>query len=749
MTPSTPPRGRLWLVSNRLPVTIEETDDGINVQLSSGGLATGLVGLHKESGGGWIGWPGLATEDGTLDEKICAALKERDLIGVGLSVEEHRKYYQNLSNQCIWPLFHYFHERMHYSEEDWECYVKINRRFADTVLAQVNEGDTVFVQDFHLMLLPQMLRDASPDLRIGFFLHIPFPSSELVRIFPKREELLRGVLGADLIAFHTVGYARHFRSAACNALGLETRTAEVHVGGRKVQLLAQPLAIDAETWGVGSEEDEAAIAKSMEYLKHMAAGRKIVLGVERMDYTKGIPERLKAFRELLAEDPTRVERVMMIQVAVPSRAEVRDYVELKDEVDRIAGSINAEFGRPGLQPLHYMYQSVSPQRLRALYRAADIALVTPLRDGLNLVAKEFIASRHQDDGVLVLGESTGASWELGEALRVNPFDSADIVRQLERALVMPMEEQQRRMKPMRARIEGTSVEQWARTCLDAIRESHSTDVRPTELRDREFAQLQTTLAAQGDGHCHVFLDYDGTLREFTGQPLAATPTPEILDLLKRLVAHPKISPWVVSGRPSELLENWVGATGVGLVAEHGAFVRAAGDSSFRPLFDFLTLDWRDEVREIFEHFTASVPGARIEEKEIGIAWHYRLADPILGAWQAKELFQHLIEVLQDQGVQVMRGNKVLEVRPAGINKGNALRRILRDCDSERGLVIAAGDDHTDESMFQALEKPAWGILVGNRPSAARYRVDSPAAMREFLAHLLASSSASESSDKQM
>ena len=749
MTSSTPPRGRLWLVSNRLPVTIKETDDGINVQLSSGGLATGLVGLHKESGGGWIGWPGLATEDGSLDENIRAALKERDLIGVGLSVEEHRKYYQNLSNQCIWPLFHYFHERMHYSEEDWECYVEINRRFADAVLAEVGEGDTVFVQDFHLMLLPQMLRDARPDLRIGFFLHIPFPSSELVRIFPKREELLRGVLGADLIAFYTVGYVRHVRSAACNALGLETRTSEVHVDGRKVQLLAQPLAIDAESWGVGSEEDEAAIAESMEYLLRMAAGRKIVLGVERMDYTKGIPERLEAFRQLLAEDPSRVDRVMMIQVAVPSRAEVRDYVELKDEVDRLAGSINAEFGRPGLQPLHYMYQSVSPQRLRALYRAADIALVTPLRDGLNLVAKEFIASRHQDDGVLVLGESTGASWELGEALRVNPFDCADIVRQLERALVMPLEEQQQRMKPMRARIAGTSVEQWARTCLNAIRSSHSTDVRPTELCAPEFEQLQTMLAAQESGHCHVFLDYDGTLREFTGQPLDATPTPEILSLLERLTAHPKISPWVISGRPSELLETWVGATGVGLVAEHGAFVRAAGESRFHPLFDFLTLDWRNEVREIFEHFTASVPGARIEEKEIGIAWHYRQADPILGAWQAKELFQHLIEVLQDQGVQVMRGNKVLEVRPAGINKGNAMRRILRDCDSKHGLVIAAGDDHTDESMFQALGKTAWGILVGNRPSAARYRVDSPAVMRDFLARLLASSSASESSDKQV
>jgi len=746
MTSSKPQRGRLWLVSNRLPVTLEETGDGVQVQLSSGGLATGLVGLHKESGGGWIGWPGMVTEDGILDEKVRAALAERDLIGVGLSLEEHRQYYQNLSNQCIWPLFHYFNERMHYSEEDWECYVKINQRFATAVLAQVGEGDTVFVQDFHLMLLPQMLREARPDLRIGFFLHIPFPSSEIFRIFPKREELLRGVLGADLIAFHTLGYVRHFRSAACHALGLETRTSEVHVDGRKVHLLAQPLAIDAETWGEGNADEEAAIAESMEYLQRMAAGRKIILGVERMDYTKGIPERLKAFREFLAQDPSRVDRVMMIQVAVPSRADVRDYVELKDEVDRLAGSINAEFGRPGLQPLHYMYQFVTPLRLRALYRTADVALVTPLRDGLNLVAKEFIASRHQDDGVLVLGESTGASWELGEALRVNSFDNADIVRQLERALTMPLEQQQARMQPMRARIAANSVEKWARTCLSAIRDSHSTDVRPVELLDSQFAQLQKSCSQIKRSACHIFLDYDGTLREFTGQPLEATPTPEILDLLQRLAAHPHLSPWVVSGRPANLLAQWVGQTGVGLVAEHGAYLRNAGDSTFHPLFEFLSLDWRDEVREIFNHFTASVPGARIEEKEIGISWHYRQADPILGTWQAKELFQHLIEVLQDQGVQVMRGNKVLEVRPAGINKGNALRHILRTCESTPQQIIVAGDDHTDESMFQALGASACSILVGNRPSAAHYRVASPAALRELLNRLLASSSAAHFAD---
>lgn len=739
MTAPPQPRGRLFLVSNRLPITLEERPEGLRVQMSVGGLATGLAGLHKESGGAWIGWPGTTTEDGTLTAEMQEALATQDLVGVGLTEKEHQGYYQKLSNQCIWPLFHYFHERMHYAEEDWEQYVAINRRFADVVLEQVGDHDTVFVQDFHLMLLPRMLREARPDLRIGFFLHIPFPSSEIYRIFPKREELLHGVLGADLIAFHTMGYVRHFRSAVAHVLGIETQTTRFLTEGREVQLLAQPLAIDAHLWEAGDAEQELVIDDYAAYLKEMSAGRRIILGVERLDYTKGIPERMEAFREFLAEDPSRVERVVMIQVAVPSRADVPDYQELKDEVDRLAGSINSEFGRPGLQPLHYLYQSVPPAQLRALYRTADVALVTPLRDGLNLVAKEFVASRHQDDGVLVLGESTGASWELGEALRINTYDTSALKRGIVTALDMPIEEQRRRMAPMRARVGALNVEGWARNCLHAIRSSHRTSPAPTHLDPHHQKQL---LEAWRLGLPHgntLFLDYDGTLREFTAAPSDAQPTPEILRILQELADHPQIRPWVVSGRSADLLEEWVGATGVGLVAEHGAFLRPPGESAFLPLFDASRLPWKKEALAILEEFTARVPGSRIEEKAVGIAWHYREADAILGAWQAKELFQHLAEMFMDQGVQVMRGARVLEVRPAGVSKGQALRRILAERDASEGLVLAAGDDHTDESMFRELGGRHWSFLIGNRPSAAGFRLDSPAACRRLLQDLAVSS----------
>ncbi|MFK5955493.1 MAG: bifunctional alpha,alpha-trehalose-phosphate synthase (UDP-forming)/trehalose-phosphatase [Planctomycetota bacterium] len=730
--------GRLFLVSNRLPITMEKRPDGLHVQMSAGGLATGLAGLHKESGGAWIGWPGMATDDGTLTDEMQEALAKENLVGVGLSEEEHRGYYQNLSNQSIWPLFHYFNERMHYAEEDWKQYVAINQRFADAVLAQVGDHDTVFVQDFHLMLLPRMLREARPDLHIGFFLHIPFPSSEVFRIFPKREELLQGVLGADLIAFHTMGYVRHFRSSVAHVLGIETQITRILTEGREVKLLAQPLAIDSNLWEPGDPKQEREIRDFQNYLKKTGDGRRMILGVERLDYTKGIPERMIAFREFLREDPSRVDRVMMVQVAVPSRADVSDYAQLKDEVDRLAGSINSEFGRPGLQPLHYLYQSVPPAQLRALYRSADVALVTPLRDGLNLVAKEYVASRHNDDGVLLLGESTGASWELGEALRVNPFDTSDMVRQLTRALNMPLEEQTQRMAPMRKRVASLNVEGWARNCLDAIHTSHRSSPAPQVLAAQAQQELLRTWQeglVQGNA---VFLDYDGTLREFTAAPLDAKPTPAILNTLKKFADNPNVNPWVVSGRSADLLAEWVGDTGVGLVAEHGAFIRPPGAKKFLPLFEVGRQLWKEEARSILQEFTARVPGSRIEEKAVGIAWHYREADPILGAWQAKELFQHLAEMFMDQGVQVMRGARVLEVRPAGVSKGQALRTILAE-GTPPGFVLAAGDDHTDESMFRELGPADWSLLIGNRPSAAHWRLDSPADCRALLAELASSS----------
>ncbi|MFQ5748487.1 MAG: bifunctional alpha,alpha-trehalose-phosphate synthase (UDP-forming)/trehalose-phosphatase [Planctomycetota bacterium] len=725
-TPLLEPGERLILVSNRLPVTLERREGNLHVQVSTGGLATGLSRPHKESGGLWIGWPGTPSPGGRLDPEIASALEDKGMIGVPLTPEEHRNYYTISSNRCIWPLFHYFTDQVSFSRKAWHAYETVNRKFANIVLRHARKDDMVFVQDFHLMLVPGMLREARPDLHIGFFLHIPFPSSEIYRLFPPRARVLHGLLGADTIGFHTLDYVRHFRSALLRVLGLESQQTTVTHQGRRVRLLAEPLGIDPMGWEERSGLE--GVEKEARQLLDIAAGRKVILGVDRLDYTKGIPERLLAFREFLAEDPSRAENVMMIQVAVPSRVEVEEYRHLKDEVDRIAGQINGEFGRPGRLPLHYLFRSVSSDTLTALYKVADVALVTPLRDGLNLVAKEYTFCRERDDGVLVLGEFTGAAWELGEALRVNPYDRTDISNALKRALAMSPEEQARRMGPMRERVRRTTVHVWARTCISSIREGgHRPPPRPLAGSELE----QWTFRWKTAPHRTVFLDYDGTLREFVESFEQAGPTSLILQLLGSLAQDPGVTLWIISGRPSGVLEEWLGVTGAGLVAEHGAMVRPAGESRFHSLLKADVREWRPMVLDAMRRFTDRVPGSRIEEKPNGLAWHYRGADPTLSVWQARELFLHLTETLSGTPLEVMRGNLVLEVRPAGMDKGVAVRTLLENRAPE-DFTMMAGDDVTDEDVFRILPSSALTLLVGNRPSEARYRLEDPARLRELL-----------------
>ncbi len=724
--------GRLLLVSNRLPVTLTQGNGGWTARAAAGGLATGLSGPHRASEGRWIGWPGVVGEGAELPAEVRALLAQQAMVGVGLGPAEHEAYYTRISNRCLWPLLHYFPERMRFDAADWQVYRDVNRRFADAVLEEVEPGDVVFVQDFHLTLVPALLREARPDLPIGFFLHIPFPSSEVYRIFARREEVLESLLGADVVGFHTLAYVRHFRSAVSHLLGAEVRGNRVHHRGRQVELLARPLGIDADEWS-GDGDLEPDVRREMEELREAIAGRQLILGVERLDYTKGVPERLRAYQALLREDPALVDRVMMIQIAVPSRVEVEEYRDLKDEVDRLAGDINSEFGRPGRQALHYQYRGVPPHVLRALYRLADVCLVTPLRDGLNLVAKEFVASRRDDDGVLVISENAGAAWELGEALRVNVYDGDDMVRVLRQALDMPLDEQRARMAPMRRRVGERDVHTWAREMIEAIRSAKPVPPPPLLVAEGRGELLSAWREAR---RRVLFLDYDGSLREFADTPEEASPTPEILELLRRLAASEGVEAWVVSGRSAPVLEEWLGATGVGLVAEHGAAVRAPGQERFVALSSEYAVDWRASVRAVLDEFTERVPGSRIEEKPLGLAWHYRKAAPGQAEWQALELVRHLNEGATGEPYEVMRGNKVIEVRPAGISKGRAALRLLKEGLGDLPFVLAVGDDVTDESMFRDLPRWAWTLLVGERESAARQRVDGPAALRALLAELL-------------
>ena len=734
-------RPRLLLVSNRLPVKLKQSEDGAWAATRTlGGLATGLAGPHRESGGVWIGWPGFTTESGMIPSEAQERLAQEGFYGLGLTEAEHDRYYLRSSNRCIWPLLHGFVERVEFDREDWRTYRAVNQRFADAVCEHARPGDLVFVQDFQLCLVPAMVRAKRPDVRIGFFLHVPFPHTGIFRALPSRAEVLKGLLGADVIGFHTLEYLRCFRSAARRVLGVETTSHQVEHESRAVQLVAQPLGIDPTPWERPNESDsngKGSIADSLAEIKAAAGDRKIFLGVERLDYTKGILERLIAFRDLLEERPDLRDKVVFFQIAVPSRVEVEAYQDLKSSAERLVGEINSRFGRVGLQPLHYQFHGVDADRLTALYRAADVCVVTPLRDGLNLVAKEFVAARTGNGGVLVLSEFTGAAWELTEALHVNPYDTDAVKNTYLRALEMSPEDQAARMIPMRARIRRDDIHHWTKSMLGAIE-----DRAPSSPPRLIEGATEADCAARWERAERrlVALDYDGTLRELQIDPVTATPSAELIETLKALAATPGNDVWIVSGRTMDFLREHLGHTGVGIIAEHGRLSLPYGTDEPVDLAISPPAAWKDRIRPIIASVQSRVMGSHIEEKDQGLAWHYRGCEPESAAWQAHELYQHLGEIMADQNLEIMRGNKVLEIRPSGVSKAKALHTLLQSRAEAPDLMFIAGDDVTDESMFRAFPE-ALSVLVGTRPSAAQFRVDSPARFRAFLSDLQSTSRA--------
>ena len=401
---------RLLLVSNRLPVTVKTEKDSVSVVRSAGGLATGLSRPHERSGGLWIGWPGdVSRLSESQRAQVEAQLAGLRCVPLYLSASEVNRYYEGYSNRVLWPLCHYMLDRIPRQDRDWEVYRKVNERFADMVARHYQPGDIIWVHDYQLMLVPGLLRQRLPSARIGYFHHIPFPSSEIFSTLPRRHELLKGLLGADLIGFHTVSYVRHFSGSLQRHLGPDTDIDRIIWEGREVRVGAFPMGIDATAFETLA--NDAGVLEEVATLRRKAEGQRILLGIDRLDYTTGIPRRLLAVQRVLERQPALRARLRFIQVAVPSRTQVEAYATYREQVDELVGRINGLYGGVHNVPVHYLYRSFNEKQLVGLYRAADVMLVTPVRDGMNLVAKEFCAARPDEDGVLVLSEFAGAAWD--------------------------------------------------------------------------------------------------------------------------------------------------------------------------------------------------------------------------------------------------------------------------------------------------------------------------------------------------
>ncbi|MBL8750998.1 MAG: bifunctional alpha,alpha-trehalose-phosphate synthase (UDP-forming)/trehalose-phosphatase [Planctomycetes bacterium] len=717
---------RLLIVSNRLPLTVVVADGEARIEQSAGGLATGLRGPHESGEGLWFGWPGSVTGlRAPAKRDVMERLRELRFRPIELKREEVDAYYNDFSNGVLWPIFHYMPERLPLVTPDWDVYCQVNARFADAVATEWRPGDVIWVHDFHLMLVPEMLRERLPDARIGFFLHIPFPSSEIFRVLPWRSELLRGLLGADLIGFHTLSYMRHFAASLLRLLGVEVEVDRVSWADREVRLAALPMGIDVANFT--SLAADPAVQESARQLRAQSGEARIVLGIDRLDYTKGIPRRLLAFERLLETMPPGERPVQLVQVAVTSRGDVHAYQSFKRGVDELVGRINGRFGTPGHTPIRYMNRGLDVREVTELYLAADVMLVTPLRDGLNLVAKEFVAARGEGDGVLVLSEFAGVAAELPEALLFNPYDVDGAAKTLATALAMPEEERRRRMRSMHQALVRHDVHAWVRTFLAELAAGASPPAR-TE------SSLPATIKAIAEQKARrptcVFLDYDGTLVAFERTPDLAVPDPDLLDLLRRIAATEGIELHLVSGRPRAFLDSWFGELRIGLHAEHGLVSKAPAASTWSDPLS-ADLEWRPRILALLERVAAHVPGSFVETKALSVAWHFRQVEPAFASTVAKELRLHLFELLSNVGVAVVPGNRVLEIRPQGVHKGLVVTRALTAHGGAAGAIVV-GDDRTDEDMFMAAPADAVTIHVGHGATAARFQVPDPRTARLLL-----------------
>lgn len=719
----------LILAANRLPVTIRQAGAGREFHPTVGGLATGLRAFYEEHGAAWVGWPGKVPtrRRAALEDELVSRFRCHPVF---LPEPTGHRYYAGFANRTVWPLFHSFPMYARYSSREWEAYSTANRSFCDKVVEIAGPDDLLWIHDYHLMLLPRYVRERLPKAKIGFFLHIPFPPYDVLRQLPWHREIIEGLLGADLIGFHTYDYAQSFLRSVRRLFGIDNEIGRIVAGPRSLQVDVFPMGVDVRHFSDAG--NSPGVRREMAKIRRRVGSARLVFSISRLDYTKGILQQLQAFEVFLRKHPEARGKLNYLCVVVPSREKVDRYGELKRQIDEIVGRINSRFGSLYWTPIRYVYRSLSPDELAAFYRCADIALVAPLRDGMNLIAKEYVAARVDGKGVLILSEMAGAARELLEALVVNPNSAEEIAESLERALAMPEEERKRRNEAMRARLQSNDVRQWAarflRRLSEVVDHTQSLSTRLLAREDERSIRRAYTRASRR----LLLLDYDGTLVPFSDEPHTASPSASVVGLLDRLSADPANEVVLMSGRRKDDLERWFGDLDVHLVAEHGALVRWRTSTTWERTVE-PDETWRKRILPIMGLFVDRVPGSFIEEKDYSLAWHYRKADVEAGFDASKELVDVLTSLTANLDLQVWPGNKVVEIKVTHSGKGMFYRGRLAG--EAWGFLLAAGDDRTDESLFVLLPKTSHSIRVGFGPSNARFRVESVEAVLRLLESL--------------
>ena len=715
--------GRLLVISNRAPFSIDKIGEDIVVRQSSGGLVSALKSYFEKKHNGsdrfdgkvWIGSVEASENDWQMIEDMGGMQADFELVPVFIDKEIYDIYYNGFSNSALWPLFHYFPSLVAYKKDYYDAYVKANDAFVEKVVSTYQEGDIIWVHDYQLMLLPQMIRDRLPEATIGFFLHIPFPSYEIFRLLPTawKKDLLKGILGADLIGFHTHDYVQHFIQSAKMILSVENQFNNIRYQNRLIKADLFPIGIDYQRFRNAITDD--VVANICTSLEQKFFNQKIIFSVDRLDYTKGLAYRLQGFEEFLERYPEWRERVVFILNIIPSREFIPAYAERRKEIEERVSAINGKYSSLHWQPLIYRYNHLAFDELCALYQTADVALITPLRDGMNLVAKEYIASCI-DKGVLILSELTGAASELNEAILVNPSDSEEVADAIVTAMNMSIQEQRTRLSFMQKRLSEYNVEKWINDFLETLMNTKEEQQKQQVNILENATIIKMTEDFNIAGRRCILLDYDGTLAPYQKLPTLATPGKELLDLLKQLSDDSANEVVIISGRDADTLDKWLGNLPLSLVAEHGACIKYKNGEWQQQVT--VSPEWKEEIRPLLELFVTRCVGSFIEEKNNTLAWHYRNTHPDLGFNRSRELRNSLLQLTTNTPLQVIDGNKVLEVRLMGIDKGATAQKLVRHFGPD--FILCIGDDTTDEDMFRVLRDEAYTVKIGSGNTAANY-----------------------------
>lgn len=714
-----PAQAPIVVASNRLPFTLHRGANGeLSSHPSAGGLVAALEPVLQRRGGTWVGWPGLEISP---DEEIPGPERPYRVEPVRLSSEDADLHYHGFSNTSIWPLFHSMPQRAVFEPDDFAGYASVNARFATAISRQLDDADLVWIHDYHLLVVGEPLRQLRPQARLAFFLHIPFPPYDLFRLLPWAEELLRGLLACDVIGFHVRGYATNFLDCVERLLHerVDRKQLVVHHGDRAVQVGVFPIGIDFEDFETRARKASPQPETERE---------RLILGVDRLDYTKGIPERIRAFERLLEVHPEHHGEVALVQIAVPSRSEVSEYQSLKREIDELVGKVNGRFATSRWSPIRYLHRSVSKDRLAALYRDAAVALVTPLRDGMNLVAKEYVACQVNDPGVLVLSKLAGAAETMREALTVNPYHLDAVAETIHDALEMDEARRRERMESLRKRERRKNVHGWVKNFLAAATRAPApaAPLGDDDLDEwlRDFLQGRNRLA--------LFLDYDGTLAPLCEDPASAVMSGTTRRAFEHCVAREKIDVSIVSGRSLADVRGMVGVEGVTYAGNHGLEIAGPG-------VEFCHEDLIHYEKRTRTLATAlkriERDGAWTEAKGPTLTFHVRRV-PLE---QREELLAEARELILGAGFQARTAHAALEGRPPiGWDKGRAVLHLLRarygpDW-SERVRVIYVGDDQTDEDAFRFLSGLASTFRVGSAetPTTALHRLSDGDDVRALL-----------------